>query len=93
MPLPPGTGDEGWLRAMREIRRKVADFSPDAMVVSLGVDAAAADPESPLAVTIDGFREAGRLLAELAPCVAVQEGGYDLTAIGDLVCAVLEGLG
>jgi acetoin utilization deacetylase AcuC-like enzyme len=93
LPLAPGTGDEGWLSALGEIRAAVVDFSPDAVVVSLGVDAAAADPESPLAISIDGFREAGRLLAGLAPCVAVQEGGYDLTAIGDLVCAVLEGFG
>ena len=92
LPLVPGTGDAGWLAALGEIRAAVTDFAPDAMVLSLGVDAAAADPESPLAVSIEGFREAGRMLAGLAPCVAVQEGGYDLSALGGLVCAVLEGL-
>jgi acetoin utilization deacetylase AcuC-like enzyme len=92
LPLPPGTGDEGWLAALDQIRAALDDFAPDAMVLSLGVDAAAVDPESPLTVTVDGFREAGRRLAEVAPCVAVQEGGYDLSAIGELVCAVLEGL-
>ena len=92
VPLAPGTGDDGWLSALAEIRGAVERFGPDAIVVSLGVDAAAVDPESPLQVTLDGFRRAGALLAGVAPCVAVQEGGYDLTALGGLVCAVLEGL-
>jgi acetoin utilization deacetylase AcuC-like enzyme len=60
--------------------------------VALGLDAAEGDPNSPLRVTPDGFREAGRRLGELGlPTVLVQEGGYDLDAIGGLVLAVLEG--
>ena len=59
----------------------------------LGVDAAGGDPESPLAVTPDGFRAAGRALGALGvPTVIVQEGGYDLDAIGELVCQTLEGI-
>ena len=61
-------------------------------MVSLGVDAAAADPESPLQVSTDGYRATGRLLAGIAPTVAVQEGGYHLGTIGELVVAVLQGL-
>ena len=64
----------------------------DALVVALGVDAAGGDPESPLQVTAEGFRRAGRALAALGlPTVFVQEGGYDLEAIGPLVYAVLAG--
>ena len=45
----------------------------------------AATPESPLQVTAEGFRRAGRALAALGlPTVFVQEGGYDLEAIGPL---------
>jgi acetoin utilization deacetylase AcuC-like enzyme len=59
--------------------------------VSLGVDSGASDPESPLRVTNDGFLAAGRALAALArPTVLVQEGGYDLGALGPDVMAVLE---
>ena len=66
----------------------------DALVVALGVDAAAGDPNSPLLVTADGYRRAGARLAELGlPTVVVQEGGYDLATIGPLVRAFLEGLG
>ena len=66
---------------------------PAAVVVSLGVDAAAGDPESPLEVTAAGYREAGRILGDLGlPTVVVQEGGYDLAAIGPLVVEALTGL-
>jgi acetoin utilization deacetylase AcuC-like enzyme len=62
-------------------------------VVPLGVDAAAGDPESPLEVTAAGYREAGRTLGALGlPTVVVQEGGYDLTAIGSLVRESLAGI-
>ncbi len=64
----------------------------EALVVSLGVDAAAGDPESPLEVSRSGFAAAGRSLAAPGlPTVFVQEGGYDLDTLGDLVLAVLDG--
>ncbi len=64
----------------------------DAVIVSLGVDAAADDPESPLLVTADGYAEAGRLIGALRKkSVVVQEEGYHLPSLGDLVAAYLEG--
>jgi acetoin utilization deacetylase AcuC-like enzyme len=92
LPLAPGTGDEGWLAAVAALCAEVADRGCDAIVVSLGVDAADADPESPLRVSADGYRAAGELIGALGPVVAVQEGGYDLTALGGLVVATLSGL-
>ena len=63
------------------------------LVIPLGVDAAAGDPESPLNVTATGFRLAGRLLGELGlPTVLVLEGGYDLESLGQLVREVLLGV-
>ena len=57
---------------------------------SLGVDAAADDPESPLLITAGGFGEAGRRLRALdLPTVLVQEGGYHLPTLGPLVLSVL----
>jgi len=93
VPLPPGTGDADWLRSVAEITQAARSHGVEAMVVALGLDAAAADPESPLQVTEAGYREAGRILAGHGlPCVVVQEGGYDLGSIGGLVLATLEGL-
>jgi acetoin utilization deacetylase AcuC-like enzyme len=90
LPLPEGTGDDPWLEAVRALAEFAADA--DALVVSLGVDAAADDPESPLQVTADGYAAAGRLLGSLGlPAVLVQEGGYHPATIGGLVEAYLDG--
>jgi acetoin utilization deacetylase AcuC-like enzyme len=91
LPLAPGSGDGPWLEAVAEL----VDWAHGAagLVVALGVDAAAGDPESPLEVGGAAFREAGRLLGSLGvPAVVVQEGGYDLTTIGALVRETLLGL-
>ena len=91
LPVAPGTGDDGWLAAVREAAAFAAPTR--ALVVALGVDAAAGDPESPLEVSAAGYHEAGRILAELGlPTVAVQEGGYDLATIGELVVETLTGV-
>ena len=90
-PLAPGTGDPGWLAALRRLLDRVAAFDPGAVVVSLGVDAAGADPESPLDVSTDGFAAAGELLAALGrPTVLVHEGGYALDRLGPDTVAVLQ---
>jgi len=91
LPLAPGTGDDDWLAALR----RAAEFAKPAraLVVALGVDAAAGDPESPLEVTAAGYREAGRILAQLdLPTVVVEEGGYNLETIGPLLVETLSGL-
>src|SRR3954454_22671730 len=90
LPLPEGTRDDHWLEAVA----RLVDHAngADALVVSLGVAAAADDPESPLLVTADGYRSAGRLLGSSGlPSVVVQEGGYHLPSLGGLVAAYLDG--
>jgi acetoin utilization deacetylase AcuC-like enzyme len=92
LPLAPGSGDEPWLAAVAELAEWVRAGGATALVVALGVDAAAGDPESPLEVTPEGLRSAGRVLGELGlPTVLVQEGGYDLDTIGPLVRELLVG--
>jgi acetoin utilization deacetylase AcuC-like enzyme len=91
IPLEPGTGDDEWLAAIGDL----ATWARPArgLVVALGVDAAVGDPESPLRVTAAGYRAAGRTLGALrVPTVIVQEGGYDLDAIGELVLEFLTGI-
>ena len=92
LPLAPGTGDDGWLDAVRALAAWAGARGARGLVVALGVDAAGGDPESPLTVTSEGFRAAGRVLGALGlPTVIVQEGGYDLSAIGGLVREALLG--
>jgi acetoin utilization deacetylase AcuC-like enzyme len=60
------------------------------VVVSLGVDAATDDPNSPLLVSDVGFNAAGRMLAELdRATVLVHEGGYVLRSLAAHTLAVL----
>jgi acetoin utilization deacetylase AcuC-like enzyme len=93
LPLPPGSGDAPWLDAVNELADWARAAGATSLVVPLGVDAAAGDPESPLRVTAAAFRRAGRLLGGLGlPTVLVQEGGYDLESLGQLVREVLLGV-
>jgi len=92
VPLDPGSGDDDWLAGVERLVEAARAHTSKALVVPLGVDAAAGDPNAPLAVTEAGFREAGRRLGALGlPTVFVQEGGYVLDTIGPLVRATLEG--
>lgn len=64
------------------------------LVVSLGLDTFVTDPICDLAITTDGFRRQGEVVAQLGlPTVVLQEGGYDVAALGDNVRAWLVGLG
>ena len=80
--------------AVAELVQAARSHGVEALVLALGVDAAGADPESPLDVTRGrAIREAGRIVGATGlPVVVVQEGGYDLASIGGLVLATLEGL-
>ncbi len=83
LPLPRSTSDEGWIAAVEEGLERIAAHDPGALVLSLGLDAHENDPLKGMQVTFDGFREAGRRIAQAGlPTAIVQEGGYlspDLT--------------
>lgn len=83
IPLAQSTGDDGWCDAIATTLDRISLFKPDALVVSLGLDAHENDPLKGLKVTFDGFRRAGAMIADAGlPTVLVQEGGYlspDLT--------------
>jgi acetoin utilization deacetylase AcuC-like enzyme len=86
VPIAPESGDLAWLEGVMALADAVRRHGSTALVVSLGVDAAADDPNSPLRVTLDGYARAGGLLSELdLPTVMVQEGGYHLPSLGGLV--------
>lgn len=90
VPLPPETADEPWLAGVARLADGVHAHGATSLVVSLGVDAATDDPNSPLRITQDGYRRAGDLLRSLGlPAVLVQEGGYHLPTLGSLVAATV----
>ena len=96
-PLPPGTGDEGFLGALRDELVPAAEaFRPDFVIVSAGFDAHRADPLAQLAVTTGAYAEATRIVCDLADrlaggrLVSVLEGGYDLDALSESVTGHLQ---
>ena len=89
-PLAPGSGDDEFVAAVTAAGGMVDDMGAETLVVSLGVDAGISDPESPLAVTAEGFGRAAEVLNGLAkPTVLVQEGGYHLPALHRDLTAIL----
>lgn len=92
LPLAPGTGDAEWLAAVDVLCDDVRTHGAEVLVLSLGLDAAASDPESPLQVSADGYRVAVERIGALGPVVVVQEGGYDLATLGELATSALSGL-
>jgi acetoin utilization deacetylase AcuC-like enzyme len=71
----------------------VRAFGPSLVIVSLGLDTFVTDPIADLSVTTDGFRRSGERVGAMGlPTVVLQEGGYDVAALGDNVRAWLGGL-
>ncbi len=92
IPLPPGTGDDGYLEAWSTVDRAVRRFAPELLIVSAGFDAHVDDPLADMELTAAGFTELARRASELAPRVAaVLEGGYNLETLPGLVGAALDG--
>jgi acetoin utilization deacetylase AcuC-like enzyme len=70
----------------------VDEFSPQYLVVSLGVDAFENDPISFFKLTSPDFLTTGQMIGALdIPSLFVMEGGYDVDEVGTNVVNVLEG--
>ncbi|WP_454858009.1 histone deacetylase family protein [Rhizobium binxianense] len=94
LPLPAGTGDTEWLTALDTALARIVDFSPGALAVSLGFDAAEHDPSHAFKVTEDGFAGAARRLAGLGlPTLLVQEGGYLSPYLGGYLHSFMSAFG
>lgn len=85
LPLPPGTGDSGWLRAFHAVvPGLLRAFAPEVLVTQHGADTHVEDELAELALSVDGQRAAHRALRELAEAtaggrwLALGGGGYSL---------------
>ncbi len=93
-PMPLRADDDLYVSALATACERVASFGPSLLIVSLGLDTYITDPISDLAVTTDGMRRSGEIVRQLGlPTVVLQEGGYDVDALGANVQAWLTGLG
>lgn len=91
-PLPHGTAWPAYREALAAALAQIADFGPDALVVSLGVDTFKADPISKFALESGHYPRIGEMIAGLGrPSLFVMEGGYAVEEIGVNAVGVLTG--
>jgi acetoin utilization deacetylase AcuC-like enzyme len=92
LPLPAGCTVPRWFEALEAACLRIARFSADALVVSLGLDTFAEDPISKFALQPEDFTRLGERLGQLGlPTVFVLEGGYAAAALGSNAVNVIEG--
>jgi len=97
IPLPEGTGDEGYRHVFEEVVLPLGDaFKPQLVLVSAGYDPHYRDPLGRMLVTAWGFRSFAAWVREVADrwaggrVVAVLEGGYDLDGLVSSALATME---
>ncbi|REG81993.1 histone deacetylase family protein [Marinomonas pollencensis] len=89
-PIAAGTTDKEYMEVLEQALEQISSYAPDAIVLSLGLDASEQDPFAVLGITTSGFEEIGRRVRRLnLPTVIVQEGGYISPILGDNLAAVL----
>ena len=93
-PLPLSCDDDMFAKFLPRAIDEIAQFAPTFLVVSLGVDGAIGDPVGTWSLTRKSYAKSGELVAALnLPTLVVQEGGYNLTRLGDDVVAFLVAAG
>ena len=91
-PMPPGTPYDVWTKSLDDSISKIQNFSPDALIVSLGVDTYEKDPISFFKLKSDDFFDVGRKIASInLPTLFVMEGGYAIKEIGVNTVNTLKG--
>lgn len=96
IPFPPGCGDASFLSAHDVLVEPIlAEFRPDLVLVSLGVDAHYRDPLTSLTLSSPGYVElvarSTALAARLCEnrIVVALEGGYHLDAVSEVLAGVV----
>jgi acetoin utilization deacetylase AcuC-like enzyme len=91
-PMPPNTDFATWRAALAKALAQIADYAPDQMIISLGVDTFETDPISFFKLSSEDFTTYGADIASLnLPTLFVMEGGYDIAEIGVNTVNVLQG--
>ncbi|MCG6908609.1 MAG: histone deacetylase family protein [Deltaproteobacteria bacterium] len=92
-PMPWGTEWKDYGEALDRGLARIRAFSPDILVVSLGVDTFEKDPISKFKLKSDRFQTVGEKIARETdrPCLFIMEGGYAVEEIGINVVNVLTG--
>jgi acetoin utilization deacetylase AcuC-like enzyme len=92
IPLPLGSENKRYLKAVERAVSKIEEFAPDYLVIAAGFDTHRDDPIGGLDLTTRVYPTIGERLASLAlPTVICQEGGYNPEVLGDCVLGFLQG--
>ena len=90
--MPLNNGFAAWRATLSKALAQITDYTPDAVVVSLGVDTFEKDLISFFKLTSDDFTTYGVDTATLnLPTLFVMDGGYDVAEIGVNTVNVLQG--
>ncbi|GAC1362177.1 MAG: histone deacetylase [Ktedonobacteraceae bacterium] len=99
IPLPPGTGDRGYLAALQQIVVPICQqYKPQLIIISAGQDASWLDPLASMMMTMQGYRAMSQLMVDLAAdvcagrLVMLQEGGYSAPYVPYCAVASVEPL-
>lgn len=92
LPLPEGTDWPRYREALTAGLRRIGDFAPDIVLVSLGLDTFEADPICRFGLQTPDYRQLGAAISTLRrPTLFVFEGGYNLEHLAENTVNVLEG--
>ncbi|MDH5412362.1 MAG: histone deacetylase family protein [Alphaproteobacteria bacterium] len=92
LPMRWGTAWDTYSQALDKGIGRIADYGPDVLLVSLGVDTFKKDPISQFKLESGDYTEIGRRMAALGlPTHFVMEGGYAIDEIGINTVNMLSG--
>jgi acetoin utilization deacetylase AcuC-like enzyme len=93
VPLPPGSGDDILLDAIRNFLPMLKEFQPDVVAVSAGFDAHQYDLLLDLRWSSNAFFKIGQILREnFSNVFAVLEGGYNVVEMPKCLLSFLAGM-
>lgn len=99
IPLPPGTGNAGYLEAFKSIIEPIVDdYKPELIIISAGQDPSMFDPLGRMNMTAEGFAELTKIVMNLAKkhtngkIVFCHEGGYSNAYVPFCTLRIIEEL-
>jgi acetoin utilization deacetylase AcuC-like enzyme len=92
-PLPKTATSQQYTRTLQRAIRVINKFKPDFLVLSLGFDTYLHDPIGNLGLVEKDYASIGRQVARniKLPTIIIQEGGYNVGALGKLSASFLQG--
>jgi len=93
IPLDPNTKIEEYLKLLVTGIKKINEFSPDCLIISLGLDIVEGDIQGGMNIKTEDYKKIGVVIKELnCPLLIVQEGGYDGKKNAEAVINLFDGL-